>query len=477
MLRLKSLLVAVCGLLICIGQLSAATVNGPVTGGKRGKAFNLPELDLAKHGYVAEEFFIDGSAGTYELKPGTTQGSDGRWSVQKTSDAAPYRTRILVVRPSDPSKFNGTVIVHWQNVTAGYELGSVAEGNEYLRGYAWVGVSAQKVGIDGFPGPDAAGLKQWDAERYGSLNHPGDDYSWDIFAQAGQLVGPKRTGAVDAMSKLPVKRVVAAGASQSAGRLRAYINGIHPLDKIFDGYIPYIDFARSMPFGARPAATPAPNPSALNSAAPILNRANTIIRTDLDVPVFVVNSETETEGYVVSRQPDTDKYRFWEVAGTSHVNVLRTGPQRDDLQSPNWLAYRPAYDAAVRHMHVWLTTKKAPPIAPLIELESTSPAKIKRDAKGNALGGIRLPEFAVPSAEHRGNGTNKPGGYRLGFLYGFARDFTAEELQALYKDSADYMKKYDAALDDVVKKGYVLKEDAPGMRATAMEWAKKLDKK
>lgn len=465
-------------LALVLGSVSAlaATVSGPVTGGKKGKAFNLPEMDLAKHGYIAEEFFIEGTANTYELKSGTTQESDGRWQLQKRSDSAPYRTRILVVRPTDAKKFNGTVVVHWQNVTAGYELGSVSEGNEYLRGFAWVGVSAQKVGIDGFPGPEAAGLKQWDPERYGSLNHPGDDYSFDIYAQAGRLVGPKREGKVDPMGSLPVKRLIAAGASQSAGRLRAYINGIHPIDHVFDAFIPYIDFARSMPFGPRPATPPpAANPAALNSAAPILNRANVIIRTDLDVPVFVVNSETESEGYVVSRQPNTNKYRFWEVPGSSHVNVSRKTNTRTDLESPNWLSYRPAYDAAVRHTHVWLTTKKAPPEAPLIEMESTNPAKIKRDAKGNALGGIRLPDFEVASSEHRGNGVNKPGGYRLGFLYGYAREFTDKELSELYSGSADFMKKYDKALDDVVKKGYVLKEDAPGMRANAAEWAKKLD--
>ena len=70
-----------------------------------------------------------------------------------------------MVRPQKQSNFNGTVILHWQNVTAGYELGSVGD-NEYLRGYAWVGVSAQAVGVDGFPGDQAAGLRQWDPSRY-----------------------------------------------------------------------------------------------------------------------------------------------------------------------------------------------------------------------------------------------------------------------------------------------------------------------
>ena len=39
---------------------------------------------------------------------------------------------MLVVRPEDASAFNGTVVVFWLNVTAGFELGSA--GGEALRG-------------------------------------------------------------------------------------------------------------------------------------------------------------------------------------------------------------------------------------------------------------------------------------------------------------------------------------------------------
>ena len=62
---------------------------------------------------------------------------------------ARYRTRILVVRPGDPARFNGTVLLNWQNVSAGIEGGAPA--GRDLRGYAWVGVSAQEVGLYGFP--------------------------------------------------------------------------------------------------------------------------------------------------------------------------------------------------------------------------------------------------------------------------------------------------------------------------------------
>ena len=57
------------------------------------------------------------------------------------------------------------------------------------RGYAYVAVSAQQVGIEGGAslGMDLS-LKKQDPERYWHLNHPEDAYSYDIFTQAGRLV-------------------------------------------------------------------------------------------------------------------------------------------------------------------------------------------------------------------------------------------------------------------------------------------------
>ena len=78
-----------------------------------------------------------------------TLGEDGRWDAVEDGTAE-YRTRILVVRPADPARCNGTAVVHWLNVTAGYEKGT-ADDEELLSGFVWVGVSAQQVGIDGRP--------------------------------------------------------------------------------------------------------------------------------------------------------------------------------------------------------------------------------------------------------------------------------------------------------------------------------------
>ncbi|NJO35269.1 MAG: hypothetical protein HC869_21435, partial [Rhodospirillales bacterium] len=43
---------------------------------------------------------------------------DGHWAAEEAGQAD-FRTRMLVYRPKDPARFNGTVILNWNNVTAG----------------------------------------------------------------------------------------------------------------------------------------------------------------------------------------------------------------------------------------------------------------------------------------------------------------------------------------------------------------------
>ena len=59
-------------------------VHGPITNGIRGGAYNRSRLPLV-NGYLEEEFFFEGTA----------RDADGL--------TAPYKSRILVRRPSDPA--------------------------------------------------------------------------------------------------------------------------------------------------------------------------------------------------------------------------------------------------------------------------------------------------------------------------------------------------------------------------------------
>ncbi len=434
---------------------SPATLSGPITGGERGTPFAA--VNVADRGYLTEEYFLEGEATAYELVDGT-HSADGRWQTRASGQKAGFKTRMLVVRPEDASEFNGTVIVFWLNVTAGFELGSASD--EALRGYAWVGVSAQRVGVHGFP-QSPGGLKAWDPERYGSLEHPGDAYSYDIFTQVAAAIGPNRDRqGLDPMGGLEVERLIAAGASQSAARLRTYINGVHPLTELFDGFIPFIDFGGIVPFASE-------------RGGGRRGRSLASVRSDLDVPVIVVNSETELNSYYPVREPDSDRFRLWEVAGTSHVSAAR--PKEPTVEGSNWLSYSPVYQAAVRHLDRWIRDGVEPPSMPRVEMKAGDPdAEVVRDEHGNAVGGIRLPELEAPTASHSGFGTQREG-TRFGFLYGTATDFDAEELADLYPDSKSYLDAWNAALDRAIEQGMILPEDAPEMRERAAEWAARLD--
>jgi hypothetical protein len=80
--------------------------------------FGHTTFDLGSCGYAQAEFFVEGSADAYA--PTSALTTDGRWTVQPSSQAA-YKTRVVVNRPIDDRDFNGTVIVEWLNVSGGVD--------------------------------------------------------------------------------------------------------------------------------------------------------------------------------------------------------------------------------------------------------------------------------------------------------------------------------------------------------------------
>ena len=234
---------------------------------------------------------------------------------------------MVVYRPTDPKKFNGTVIVEWNNVSAGLDSAPIwlAAHDELIReGYAWVGVTAQQVGVEG-GGRGAVvanlDLKHADPARYGTLVHPGDSYSYDMYTQAGRAV---RSKTANVLGGLVPKRVIAAGESQSAFRMTTYIDAVEPLTKgVYDGYFVY---SRG---GSGAALSQAPLP-AIPTPTP------TLIRTDLTVPVMTFTTETDLVllGYLPARQPDTKRFRDWEVAGTSHADSYTLNVAGQDTGGP-----------------------------------------------------------------------------------------------------------------------------------------------
>jgi hypothetical protein len=455
------------------GQKSSVVVSGPTKNGKRPNAFGAADFDLASYGYVQQEYFIQGVAHAFGAKPGTKLGSDGHWRIAPTRSAS-YKTRILVTRPRDPARFSGNVVVSWANVTSGFELTAVTP--ETVRdGDAQVSVSAQKVGLDGFPGGAKNALRGWDPVRYGSLHHPGDDFSFDIFTQAAQAVGPNRaTTPVDPMAGLAVKHVFATAASQSAIRLTSYLDGVQPIYHVFDGVVLLVNFGTAASFTTPTGA------SAANSQAGLI--AGVRIRDDLGIPVILVTTESEASSLYPVRQPDTKTFRTWEIAGAAHVGsggsfaALSKLIQRDGLsftssssssaaltEMPNSINWLPVIHSAQVGLDRWVSSGAPPPSFPLIDF-SGKPPQIVRDQYGNADGGIRMPELVAPVATYKGIAS---GGNQLAALLGSTKPFSAAQLRALYEGRADYLAKYDAAVDHDVSVGVFLAEDAAGIKAAA----------
>jgi hypothetical protein len=428
-------------------------VTGPITGGAHGRPFSAYFGDISSLGYVEEEYFIEGEASAFKVMGDLPR--DGRFNVSKAG-ATRYKTRLLVRRPKDPAKFNGTVVVEWINVSAGYDIACADTRGLYEAGFAWVSVSAQRVGVHGYDPafhpalPPGRGLLQWDPRRYGSLSIPGDSLSYDIFTQGARAVGPRRTGKVDPMGGLEVRKLIAIGASQSGYRLVSYINGVQKTEKVFDALMPLVFAGRSAPWVDASPGSP-------------LSAPQTKIRDDLSAKVFGVDSETEALAYAAVRQPDTDRFRYWEIAGASHGATeqearIKRITDRDGVTPPDdsppmhtsdvmWV---PTCDAAIRHVQRWINGGAAPPIQPKIEIETTgvSPA-IRRDRYGNALGGVRLPDMDVPIAQTLGSTKDSA-------WLGQTFPFDHERLKSLYPTHQAYVAQVKAAAERALKAGVIL---------------------
>jgi len=475
-------------------------IDGPVGvgdggAGKGAIVLGPPGTDLSSVGYTEAEYFVSGEASSYTSDAPLT--SDGRWWVRRDA-TAPFTTRIVVRRPVDPARFNGTVHVEWLNVSGGLDASpdwTYVHVGLMRAGAMWVGVSAQVVGIDGHHADDPGSfmaLKVADPERYGPLDHPGDDFSYDIFRQVGEVI---RADAAVLLDGLVPERVLAVGESQSAFRLSTYVDAVAPTARAYDGYLLHSRATGGAPLslGRRvnglssdqlpPAKVPAPDP--------------TLVRGDLDVPVLVVSAETDLVGehlaYVRARQPDTRWFRSWEVAGTAHGDAYQLGIGDADDGSgaadralfaalsdppssiyfgvitceapinagPQTYVLRAAFEA----LDQWVRSGEPPPSMPRLEVDAAG-TDFVRDGAGNARGGIRTPHVDVPIATLSGLGQS---GESFCSLFGTTMPLGSEELADRYPDHSSFVARWHAATDAAVAAGAILPADAEHLKQAAAD--------
>ena len=450
----------------------SATARGSSVIAVAGKPNLLMGIyDVRALGYRVDEFFVSGTAASYKLGGEPTE--DGKWQALPAG-TAPYTTRIIVVRPSDPSKFSGTAVVEWLNVSAGLDIPvdwNMAHREILRRGHAYVGVSAQRVGVEGGPGllgGEMPALKKADPDRYGRLNHPGDTFSYDIFSQVGRIV--KEAAESQVLGPLVPRRVMAIGESQSAFYLTTYVNAVDPVARVFDGILIHSRIAVGAPLDGA---------SMLAAVMGGVKAAK--LRPDLRVPVLTVITESDLlgwfplKGYHAARQPETDRLRVWEIAGTAHadnylfaVGFIDSGTQPAEKLAA---AYAPTsemlgrkldrpmnfgpqhhyvVEAALRQLDRWVQTGHPAPRAAELKLAEGKSPKLAVDANGLAEGGIRTPWVDVPTAVLSGAGS----------MVGFGKPFDAATLKRLYPGGkAEYLRKFEESLDASIRAGFLLPDD------------------
>ena len=423
-----------------------------------------PGPDLKASGYTEHEYKASGTATSYV--PDKPLATDGAYYL-KPDATAPYATRIIVRRPAEQADFNGTVVVEWLNVSSGADAAPdyTYLADELIRsGYAWVGVSAQRIGVEGgevavstpldAESGAGKGLKALDPARYSSLSHPGDAFSCDMFTQASRAI--RDTSSASPMKGLKVTDVLAAGESQSAFALTTYANGVQPLTHQFDGFLIHSRAGAAAPLGEAGSGV---------DVASTIGGAPTTIRTDLEQPVMMVQTETDVLGilnYYPARQPDTDKIRLWEVAGTAHADTQQVGPasgQLGCLAPINNGQQIYVLRSALGHLDAWVKTGAAPPKAARLDTPSGPDGSpmFHLDANGNVTGGIRTPAVDAPMEVL--SGLPVEGSSIVCILMGSTAPLPKARVTALYPAKGDYEAAYKAATDDAITAGFILPAD------------------
>jgi hypothetical protein len=483
-------------------------VSAPIPVTPDSRPFLGAKAAMDAVGYVEEEYFLSGSANTYDWT------GKGR-GVKVVAGPGKYVTRILVRRPRDPAKFGGNVEVTVLNASLNVDFGGPTDFARMVKqGDVWIGITTKAV--------TANALKKFDAARYAPLDwsnpapadgrcaHPTmiptymaggkdvieamikagiksswpeyeDGLVWDMLGQLGLLLkSEKRSAILPGFSK---PFVYMTGVSQSAIYIRTWIAGFHDRYRtadgkpVYDGYLGIVG----------------PSMIRINQCAedvPLEDSSQKL--TPPDVPFISISSEGEMWQARYTHQPDAFTRKggiiSYEVAGASHMagdvqgkgpDTLAFAPIPDMIKSgaqfgaatgmpkllpagalPNDFVWLPLQRGAFHNLQLWARSGVKPPRAPAIKLDAK--LEVARDARGNAIGGVRMPYINAPKAAYTGYLT--PGG--MGGVMGAKRPFSAEMLKSLYTDQAAYAAKFSTATERLLKGRWITPEDAAAMKAT-----------
>jgi hypothetical protein len=449
--------------ILAAGAFGAATLQLPALAAANGCNAILkgPLPDTLERGlmvwnvsgidYVAEEYFLSGSANVYQ--PVSMADAADVTSRDNFKDLGvrefgrevlragrPFTTRLIVYRPRSKRRFSGKVIAESLHPTGGGSslMWNLLHGFFSGHGDIYVGVQHPLT---------IAGLKAADAPRYGALHFEDATQLWGMLAQAGAAI--KNGGAGSPLQGYRVRHLLLTGYSYTGVATATFANYHHQEAKlrdgrnIFDAYLPMADAQYVRP---------------------------------LDVPVMRLNTQSDYNGFggLKNRRPDDARYRHYEIAGAAHVAVpppadaakppaaikLPPAPGQPHFSAADcqaafpagWLANDyPLYlvqAAMFSNMYEWLDLKRAPPPSAFIETNADGSTLV--DDKGNARGGLRLPQVSVPIAKYT------VGSSDACVLFGYTEPFPAAVSRALYGEKALYLARVRADIERLIADRWIL---------------------
>jgi hypothetical protein len=481
----QSFWIALCTAALAAGQgIPVPKFTGPIPVTAESYPFmdaahSLVPFDLAKYGYVEQEFIVSGTANVYDW------AADGSLSVR--TEKAPYAARILVRRPANASKFSGAVLVEPMGAVRRFDW-ALMYGylNEHMmeRGDAYVGITMPAA---------SDGLKKFNPTRYAAVNFANPDpggacpgakggpspmeegLRWDMMSQVGALIKSNAAG-----SPFAGFRVEGIYMTSQFADVVTYLDAIHPHARLANGKPVYDGYLLRNPG--------APSRISQCGPAPARNDPRSIV-AKVDVPVIEVVAQGEVPDSIGQRRPDSDepgnRFRRYEVAGAAHIDRWaydRGFPTFADQTASGGTAQgtpefplnakcdppftfstdtrlKYVYDATLLNLDQWARKGKPAPKASPIDVKDGA---VVLDEAGNGVGGVRSPWVVVPAATYFTGST--PAACRE---FGHTVAFDKARMDSLYGSDKNYESKFAKSVDELVKAGWYTESDGKKMKAEA----------
>ncbi len=480
------------------------------------------QAELTRLEITSKQPFGSFAAGDYVIWQGRIFGDlapqesiPGLDKVQRNARGrVDYSSRIVLIMPAGPARGNGTLLVDVPNRGKAYAQalynsprdepflsGTFEHGNGFLedQGYTIAEVYWELGQGADLPSFAEADGKQRFVEGVG----------FAIMRDAANFLAHASADAAGTPNPLKgnISRVIASGKSQTGRFLKTFL--LHGFNmaggrRVFDGMHVFVSAA-----GILPIMQTAAGPDSSANAGPtfadpefrgvnedpvaisdIIKRVEA--RGEVPPKMMLISSVTDyysiraslgrTGAAGTSDLPLPSNVRMYDIAGSSHVRVPKT-PVECKLPA-NRLDWTPVSRATLTRLDAWVAANAEPPPNQLMPLEEAradplvlrAPAHLpraviqvpKRDSDGNAFGGVRLPDLAVPLGTHGGhNGLAAPcrliGSYAAFTLSKVAREAAGDNRMSIaerYRNRDDYVNRVRIAALELISAGFLLPDDA-----------------